>query len=113
MNRSAIGYVVTPQGMLPFIARVDFDVDPETGEVRALVDDGSGPRWWPPLSEPPAVPVETEDVLRLDYRRGVLGERGAAFTPVTVDRWNAVAQERPEMTPVDSFEDLAARLASW
>lgn len=113
MNRRAIGYIVTPAApVTPFIAKVYFEEEEGGPRVRAYVDDGSGQgHAFPPVVEPLITPVEDEFSLRLDYPKGAMGERGVTFRPVTVESWNELAAQRPEMLPVESFSEMAQILA--
>lgn len=112
MNRTAIGYIVTPIGVasLPHAAHVELAWE-EDGRVRALVDDGGHAVWCPPLSEPPVTPLETETEMRLEYAGGAAGEKGISLTPVNVETWNALVKLRPEMLPAASWRDVAEYLA--
>lgn len=110
MNRSAIGYIVTPMGIdkTPFIGQCVVEETPE--RFRFLIDDGGGSHWFP--REGTATAMETDDEMELAYdsASGHFGEVGVKLQPVTVDRWNKLAQIRPEMTPVFDFDDMVGRL---
>lgn len=112
MNRTAIGYIVTPLGAtsLPYAAHVELSWEAD-GRVRALVDDGGHAVWCPPLSEPPVTPFETETEMRIEYAGGAAGERGISLTPVTVETWNVAAARRPEMQPAQMWRDVAEYMA--
>ncbi len=110
MNRSAMAYIVILNGTErpPLIARCVVEETPDGSRI--LVDDGSGPRWFP--RQGTGTITETDETLDLDYGQatGQLGESGLHIEPVTVDGWNALAKLRPEMIPVYDFDDLAERM---
>jgi hypothetical protein len=113
VNRAAIAYVVTRLGVdrPPLIAKCIVEETPEG--IRALIDDGSGPRWCP--REGVGAAAETEDELELacDPSAGHFGETGVKLQPATVERWNALAELRPEMIPVANFDEMTERLRGF
>ena len=103
-----MGYIVplAGSGLLPFVAKCVVEDRPDG--VRVLVDDGSGPRWFP--REGLAVATETDDSMDLAYTTGQLGETGLRLEPVNVEKWNELAKRRPELTPVGDSDELALLL---
>lgn len=112
MNRGAIGYIVTPndETAVPFVAKCIVEGSPDG--TRILVDDSSGLHWFPRRGLG-TVESETDDALVLVYADDAssqFSETGLTLEPVTVERWNKLADRRPEMTRVGDFDDLTARM---
>jgi hypothetical protein len=106
MNRGALAYIVTPVGVdfVPIVGTCVIEQRPDG--YRVAVDDGSGARWYPIDGVTEIVEDDDSMTLRYSTERGRFGETGLMLEPVTVERWNALAQQRPEMKPVFDFDDM-------